>query len=135
MTKLSSFGALAALAMNGCFISTNDNGPVSSSAGALTMRWTVDQDTNPNLCVLAAADQASLRLYTSDGLFAGEYVASCADFETTVSGLEPGGYSAAIDLRDGAGTPRTTQINVDPFNVRPNTTLVIDVDFPADSFR
>jgi len=126
---------LAASAAPGCVVSTNDPGPpvVVVPAGALVLQWTVNEGTDPNVCIQSGASTLDVRITTTDGQFAGEFQASCTQFQTSISQLGAGSYVADAQLLDGSGGARTTTIHVDPFTLG-SADLVISVDFPADSF-
>jgi hypothetical protein len=138
-------GGFFALAATGCFFeASTDAGPTPTPIpppippgpvpGSLTVRWTVQSQTDPNLCVLGRASTLDVILTTTGGQFAGEFQASCAAFATTISSLVPGGYYGSAQLLDSAGRERTTAISINPFTILENSNLVIDLDFPADSF-
>jgi len=100
----------------------------------LTLRWTVQSAADPNLCTLGNAALIDVVLTGSGGRFGGEYQASCGSFATNIGSLAPDTYTATAQLLDGAGRPRTTVIRVNTFTILENSTLVIDLDFPANSF-
>jgi hypothetical protein len=136
---------LFALTATGCFFeASTDAGPTPTPIpppippgpvpGSLTLRWTVESRTDPNLCVLGRASTFDVILTTTAGQFAGEFQAGCGAFATTVSSLAPGGYSGSALLLDSSGRERTTAISINGFTILENTNLVIDLDFPADSF-
>jgi hypothetical protein len=135
--RAGALGALfvASLASTGCIVETGDSAPppvVVVEPGRLTVRWMVDEAVDPNRCVLGRA--AAIAVSTIAGRTAGEFQAPCTAFATTISSLYPGDYVADALLLDSAGRPRTTAVEIRPFTVIDRTDLVIDVDFPADSF-
>ena len=138
-------GACLALGAAGCFFeASTDAGPTpvgvpppippGPAPGSLTLRWTVDEVTDPNVCIMGNAPAFDVVLTTTGGAFAGEFQAACTSFGTNISALAPGGYWGAAKLLDGAGHPRTTTIAIQAFNIVENSDLLIDLDFPADSF-
>ena len=137
-------GACLALGSTGCFFeASTDAGPTPGppppippgpTPGSLTLEWTVERSTDPNLCVLGRASTFDVVLTTTTGQFVGEFQASCGSFGTTISSLAPGGYYGAAQLLDASGRPRTTTIAINAFTVLDNSNLVIGLDFPADSF-
>ncbi len=138
-------GGFLALAATGCFFeASTDAGPTPTPVppplppgpvpGSLTVRWTVEERTDPNLCVLGNASSLDVILTTTAGQFAGEFQASCSAFATMISSLAPGGYFGSAQLLDSAGRPRTTAISINAFTILESSNLVIDLDFPADSF-
>ena len=106
-------------------------GPV---AGSLTLRWTVDEVTDPNVCIMGGAAAIDVVLHTTDGGFAGEFQQSCTNFQTTIAPLTPSGYVGSAILIDAGGRQRTTAVTIQPFNIIDGTNLVVDSDFPANSF-
>jgi hypothetical protein len=102
--------------------------------GSLTLQWTVDEVADPNVCAMGNAATFDIILETTGGGFAGEFQAPCGAFTTTISALGEGGYRANAVLLDPAGRARTTSIAIQPFNIIANSNLVLDLDFPPDSF-
>jgi hypothetical protein len=100
----------------------------------LTILWTVDQSVDPNLCALGHVAAIDISVSTTGGDLIGEFQAPCLAFATTISTLSPGVYVAEAVLVDSIGKPRTTVIAIHPFALLERSELVIDVDFPADSF-
>jgi len=135
-------GACFALGSTGCFFeASTDAGPAPPPpvappplAGSLTVQWTVDEVTDPNVCIMGNASTLDIVLTTAGGGFAGEFQGACTAFTTTISSLAPGDYAASARLLDAGGRPRTTIINLHPFTIVENTNLVVNLDFPADSF-
>jgi hypothetical protein len=133
----------ASLAMTGCFIEASTDAPgragppppiVVVRGGSLTLRWTIDGQVNPGSCDIGGATVLHIRLMTTSGAFAGDFEADCAQFATKITSLAPDGYTGTAELQDAGGAPRTTSIQLDPFTIVSDSTLVIDVDFPPDSF-
>lgn len=120
----------------GCIVAASDSAPppVVVEPGRLTVRWMVYETVDPNLCVLGRAAAIDIAVRTSSGQSAGEFQAPCTPFATTISSLYPGNYVADALLIDSAGRPRTTNVAIRPFTILERTDLVIDVDFPTDSF-
>jgi hypothetical protein len=71
---------------------------------------------------------------TTDGQPSGEFQAPREAFATTISTLPPDDYRATARLIDSAGTPRATPTPIAPFTLIAGSSLLIDLDFPADSF-
>jgi hypothetical protein len=103
-------------------------------AGSLTLRWTVDEVNDPNVCIMGNAATLDVVLTTSDGQFVGEFAAACTSFATTISSLVADDYTGTAQLLDSGGRARTTVINLRPFTILENSNLIVDLDFPADSF-
>ena len=133
-------GACLAFGTSGCFVEASTDagppppGPPVPVAGSLTLRWTVDEVTDPNVCNMGNAAKLDLVLTTSSGRFVGEFLAACTSFSATISSLTEGGYAGTAQLLDSAGRPRTTVIDLEPFTILGNSNLILDLDFPADSF-
>jgi len=125
-------GMSFALASIGCVVESNGAPP--PPVGQLTLRWTVDENVDPNACIMGQAAAIDIVLTTTDGQPAGEYQSACSNFSTSVSTLAPGDYVGSARLIDGAGTPRTTAVHLSPFTIISGSPLVVDVDFPASSF-
>jgi hypothetical protein len=94
----------------------------------------VDEVTDPNVCIMGNAATFDVVLRTASGQFAGEFQASCTSFGTSISSLVPGDYTGSAMLLDSRGAPRTTSVYIQPFTIFENSNLVIDLDFPANSF-
>ena len=100
----------------------------------LTIRWTVDQSVDINLCSLGRVVAIDVAVSTTAGELVGQFRAPCLTFATTISSLSPGDYVADAVLIDAEGRARTTVIAIHPFAILERSELVIDIDFPADSF-
>jgi hypothetical protein len=100
----------------------------------LTIRWTVDQSVDPNLCALGRVVAIDITVSTTAGELVGQFRAPCLAFATSISALSAGEYVADAVLIDATGKACTTVIAIHPFAVLERSELVIDVDFPADSF-
>jgi hypothetical protein len=96
--------------------------------GTLTMQWTVDEATDPNLCSQGSAATFELTVYDPGGNAVGSFHTDCAAFVTTVQ-LAPGSYSADARLLDASNADRTTTIPVNPFTIRSDSDLNIAVAF------
>src|SRR5262245_58458916 len=99
-------GACFALGATGCFFEAGtDAGPPPPPpvvpppvAGSLTLQWTVDEVTDPNVCIMGNAATLDVVLTTAGGGFGGEFQAACTAFTTTISSLAPGDYAANTQL-------------------------------------
>lgn len=121
----------ASLCAQACVLGTSDPGPTS---GRLVVRWTVNESTDPNQCVMGGADDFDIVITSGSGQLFGEYKAPCTDFETAISDLTPSAtFYGDATLVTATNGPRTTTIHVDPFVIH-SADLIIDVDFPASSF-
>ena len=120
--------AIAPLLVGGC----NINSP--SAHGALTVNWTLRGGKDPRSCQAAGAKTLHLSLSDSSGAPPTEYVQDCASFATTIGGLVPDTYTATVELFGATDNALTTSVNLAPFQIVPNETVTVPVDFPADSF-
>jgi len=135
-------GACLAFGTSGCFFEASTDagppppppGPPVPVAGSLTLRWTVDEVTDPNVCIMGNAATVDIVITTSAGQFVGEFSAACASFASTISSLAAGGYAGTVQLLDSGGRARTTVIDLQPFTILENSNLIVDLDFPANSF-
>jgi hypothetical protein len=131
-------GALLAVALPGCFVEAGSDAPPPPpppSVGQLTLRWTVDEVADGNVCIMGQAAAIDIVLSMTDGRPAGEYQANCSDFSTNMSTLQLGGYVGTARLIGSSGQARTTTLQIDPFTIVSGSPLVIDIDFPASSFQ
>ena len=131
--------ALAALLPCGCFVEASNEPPpplvTDRSPGRLTLRWSIDEVKDPNVCVMGQASDIDITVVSAtSGTVLGEFQAPCSSFSTTVSSLLPGRYRATARLLDG-GEARTTAVPIDAFTIVENSNLIVDIDFPADSFN
>lgn len=120
------------LASAGCVVDTVEPAPVFLT-GRATLNWSINGAADPAQCVQGAATTIDIRLIDAAGRFAGEYVADCAAFATTID-LPPGGYTGTAELLDAGGAPRTTQVDLQGFAVDAGANVVLSLEFPADSF-
>lgn len=135
---LSAVAALAVLAPACTATVTADPIPDSGggpgySDGRVTLRWTVDGSTNPNACQLSGVSNIRITIYSTGGVTYGSWAQDCSFFATSID-LPPGNYTGTAVLENGGGGARTTTISLDPFTIIGGSTLVLDIDFPADSF-
>jgi len=108
--------------------------PPPPPQGNAIMAWTIDEATDPNLCNQSGAATFHVVLYDSTGAFAGEYVQDCSAFATTLFGLYPDTYTGQANLLDANGSPRTTSVDLAPFDVVDGVTVTVSMDFPSNSF-
>jgi len=97
------------------------------------VRWTLNETADPNICIQAQAPTMDIVVTTVGGQFIGEFQAACEAFGTSIT-LSRGSYGASARLLGTGGQARTTTLNIDPFTIVENSSLVVDIDFPADSF-
>ena len=133
MLRLAGFASLFAL-VAGCGSSTETIAVAPSTAdGTLALSWTINGTNDPNQCVQGAADSMRLEVFDAAGGFVGEFAAACEAFATRVS-LAPGSYTGRAHLADVQGVPRTTDVDIVPWNIVGATVLDVPIDFPASSF-
>jgi hypothetical protein len=106
----------------------------SEATGTVIMDWTIDGTKDPGQCAASGASQFDVSLYGSNGALAGQWVQDCAALSTTIGGLFSDTYTGQTTLVDPTGRPRTTSVQLTPFDVVPGTVATIPVDFPANSF-
>jgi len=132
-------GTCLAVALPGCFVQASSDAPPPPppppSVGQLTLRWTVDEMVDGNVCIMGQASAIDIVLAMTDGQPAGEYQASCSDFSTNMSTLRSGDYVGTARLIGSAGQARTTTLQMNPFAIVSGSQLVIEIDFPASSFQ
>jgi hypothetical protein len=115
-------------------VSSNPPPPVVVQTGSAVMDWTIDGNKDPAACNATSAATFHVSLYGSNGAFAGEYVQDCSAFATTIDGLAPDTYSGKAELLDSASRPRTTSVNLQPFDVIEGSSSTVALDFPSNSF-
>ena len=125
---------VAPAALLACTVQTSAPPPATAPIvdGTLALDWTIDGVTDPNQCSQAVSVSLVVDVFDSAGVYA-HREAPCDAFVTEIS-LPPTAYTAKAKLVDGAGNPRTTTIDVNPFTIIEGTTLRVPVEFPASSF-
>jgi hypothetical protein len=123
----------------GCTVQTSAPAPVGTAArppapidGTLALDWTLNGVTDPNQCNQAVSVSLLIDISDSAGVYTSQ-AAPCNAFATNIS-LPPTRYTAKAKLVDGAGNPRTTTIDVNPFTIVEGTTFRVPIEFPASSF-
>jgi hypothetical protein len=124
----------ASLPLTGCIID-DDPDPVivTPGSGLLTVTWTVDGTDDPAICAFEGADAIDLYVERSSGATAARVSDACEAFVTSVE-LRPGTYAADAVLTDSTGRPITTAVDLGYFDIYGGDELIIDTDFPSDSF-
>lgn len=119
----------------GCSDDDDDEVPFvdPSDFGALTVNWTIDGEQNADECASTGAASLELLIYDDDGNFIAETSEACEAFVTSIE-LTEGRYDARATLVGGADESITTTATLPDLDVLTNSELVVDVDFPADSF-
>jgi hypothetical protein len=124
--------ALAA-PLAGCTVSPEPETIVVAPGSRLTVTWTVHGSSDPGACVAEGADAIDIVVRTAGGAFVAETTAACEDSATSID-LEPGAYGADAVLLDSAGHAITTAVDLGRVTLHGDDELVVDADFPADSF-
>jgi hypothetical protein len=119
---------LSLLIFPGCVVHTDH-----AHRGTLTLDWTVDGTDDPAQCRQGDVDRFSVHVETSDGAFADDYDAPCEAFSISID-LPADDYHADAVLIDSRGRDATTTVPTDDFRVHSGEEVVLDLDFPADSF-
>ena len=127
---LATGGLLVCLGLSGCLVVDDDDDP--DPVGTLTVRWTIDGLTDPLDCADLGVDRLELRLYDG-GALVDEFEPYCEDFEVSVD-LFDGIYDGDATLVDSFDRSATLTEPLDAIDIIAGTELVIDVDFPIDSF-
>ncbi len=128
---LASGGLLCCLGLSGCLFVDGDDDD-GDRVGTLTLRWTIDGISDPLDCVDFDVDRLELRLYEGGDLL-DEAEPFCEDFSTTIELLD-GVYDGEATLVDSFDRAATFTEPLDDIDIIAGTELVIDVDFPIDSF-
>ncbi len=123
------FFTLAMLLLGACMI-MHDHGPYMGTA---TFRWSIEESFDPTLCPIHRASAMQIELYDSRGAFLSQLEPPCTAFETTIS-LDEGWYWASMHLGDVSGRPVSTTANMGSFEIIGGTDILLDADFPVDSF-
>jgi hypothetical protein len=97
------------------------------------MDWTLSSTKDPGRCFAAGVATFNVALRDLSGVLVGQWVQDCTAFATTIDGLAPGTYTGQANLLDSGGSPRSTSVNLAPFDVIAATTVTVAVDFPASS--
>jgi len=141
MLLIHSFGLRAVLATTivasgllACTVETSPPAPAPAPIvdGTLALDWTINGVTDPNQCSQSVSVSLVVDVFDSAGVYA-DQEAPCDAFATDIA-LAPSAYTAKAKLVDGAGNPRTTTIDLNPFTIVEGTTLRVPVEFPASSF-
>ena len=133
------FTTVGALAVGACTgTATVDTAPATTVApteppSTLVVQWTLDENTDPNLCVATGAAAIEITVVDPNGQEVGTFQQGCQAFSTSIT-LPAGPYSAHALLLDGGNAVRTTSVDIAPFVLNGNDQLVVTVDFPASSF-
>jgi hypothetical protein len=129
---IASFGLLALV--SACTASVGPPPPVPPPVGTAIADWTIDGTKDPARCQASGAATFHITLFSASDRSVGDWVQDCTAFATTIGGLFPDTYTGKAELLDADGRPRTTSVNLAPFGVIGDASVVVNVDFPADSF-
>jgi hypothetical protein len=135
MKSLKKLVVLLGLVSPACFVESSepDTVVVSSGDGVLTVTWTVDGTSNPSECAFQGADSIDIIVTTPSGAQMTEVSDACEAAATSID-LPPGTYDADAVLLDSAGHTITTAVDLGRFTIYGDDELVVDADFPEDSF-
>jgi hypothetical protein len=135
MKSLRNILLIAAVGLaQGCVVGSSEpDTVVVSGDGTLTVTWTVAGTSNPDECAFEGADSIDIRVQTTSGASVADANEVCEAGAASVD-LPPGGYVADAVLLDAAGHVITTSVNLGHFTIRGDDELVVDTDFPSDSF-
>ncbi len=126
--------ATAALSLftlcSACSIHTDDGGPATWT---ITVDWTSDGDPAPSQGQLSGSATLDIAVFPEGSSEAQVFSQNCQDGITTIE-LPDGRYTGSAHLANGNGQPRTTDVQLVPFDVVAGTDLRIPIDFPANSF-
>jgi hypothetical protein len=122
-------GALSLLLVAACG-GAGSHGP---HMGTATFQWSLQERFVPADCYAWAASAMEVVVYDAHGVYVEGTSASCTAFAATTA-LAAGWYSATLQLADDAGRPVSTALDTGPFAVSAGADVLIDTDFPADSF-
>lgn len=123
---------LSSLALPACVV--DDSGPpvVVVGDGLFTLRWTIEETTDPGACDYWQVDSIDVLVTRPNGRVVGDFLDDCAAFETSIE-LAPGTYYADATLLDN-GAAATTTVDLGRFVIYGDDELIVDAEFPADSF-
>jgi len=119
--------------VSSCAVSSEPETVVDSGDSVLTVRWTVDGTSDPHACAAEGADAIDVVVQAPNGEVVAEAVESCERAATHVA-LAPGHYDADAVLLDPAGHTITTPVELGPITLYGSDELIVDADFPPDSF-
>jgi hypothetical protein len=126
--------SLLAVSLGGCAVNSTPPVLVTVATGTVIVDWTIRGAKAPGDCQASGATTIHVSLADYSGSPPMEYVQDCAAFATTISGLAPNSFTGTVELLDASGNPRTTSVNLVPFQVASGTVTTVAVDFPANSF-
>jgi hypothetical protein len=129
--------AMLAAAGSACTASVSAAPPppvVVRSTGSAIVDWTINGTKDPAECQATGATTLNVSLYDSAAALVGQWVQDCTAFATTIDRLLPDTYTGQIDLLDRGGHPRTTMVDLTPFDVVAGRATTVAIDFPVSSF-
>jgi len=125
---------LGLLPVSGCSVESDQpETVVVRGSSTLTVTWTVDGTSDPAMCTIEGADTIDVVVESPSGALVSEVLDDCQAAITHVS-LPPGDYLADAALLDAAGHELTTRVDLGPLTLYGGDELVVDADFPPNSF-
>jgi hypothetical protein len=122
-----------ALAWPACAVSNEPETVVVAAGSQLTVAWTIEGTSDPAACTAEGAAAIDIVVRTTGGVFVAEATAACEAAVTSID-LGAGAYVADAVLLDSAGHTITTAVDLGAVTLHGDDELVVDADFPADSF-
>ncbi|HEY4014981.1 MAG TPA: hypothetical protein VGM06_16675 [Polyangiaceae bacterium] len=131
-TRIASGSTLAAsvLASTACTVQTTAAPP---PMGQLTVDWTIDESTDPNLCSQSAAVSLHIHVDEVTGNAVGDFSFDCTAGGGTID-LDQRNYEAQAWFEDSGGANRTPMDSIPTFAIT-SVPVSVSVDFPANSFN
>jgi hypothetical protein len=117
----------------GCVVGVEDTTAGVPPPGTLTVAYTIVGQTDPGYCSYYSVSDAELVVYSPAGSVIDDLVMPCDAFQVSTD-LYPGTYNADVTLLDSLNRPRSITKPLYDIRVVADTEVVIDVDFPPNSF-
>jgi hypothetical protein len=128
------FAAVLPLFASACFFESDpDPVVVSHAEGLLTVTWTINGTTDPVECALTGADAISIVVEAPDRTVVTQAIEYCEASITSIV-LPAGTYFADATMIDRFDQAVTTTVDLGRVRLFGNDELIVDADFPLDSF-
>jgi len=105
----------------------------ASEPGWLVTDWTIAGQKDVAGCDLSHSATVALSVAAASTAAKDLHQHPCGSFNATVM-LTPGDYTAEAQLLDGAGTPLTVPVALEPFEISSGTPTRIPFAFPTSAF-